>query len=134
MKKHEDNIQKAVIAWARWQSLTHLGIYGKLSHYLHHSPNGGYRSKAEGANFKLMGVQAGFPDLFLFIPKGGYHGLFLELKTPKGKTATGKSRQAGRLSDSQETMIERLNAMGYRAVVCYGYDETVQTLKDYLDI
>lgn len=129
MKKYEDNIQKAVMTWARWQKLDPIGIDGKLSDFMHHSPNGGYRSRSEGANFKRMGTKAGFPDLFVFIPKGEYHGLFIELKTPKGK-----SRQAGQVSDNQEMMIDRLNSIGYKAVVCYGYDETVQAIKEYLGL
>lgn len=129
MKKYEDSIQKAVMAWARWQPLAPIGIDGKLSNFIHHSPNGGYRTKREGGNFKLMGTKAGFPDLFVFIPKGEYHGLFIELKTPKGK-----SRQAGQVSDNQEMMIDRLNSIGYKAVVCYGYDEAVQAIKEYLGL
>lgn len=134
MKKYEDSIQKAVMTWARWQPLTLIGIKGKLSDFIHHSPNGGYRNESEGRNFKLMGTKAGFPDLFIFIPKGNYHGLFIELKTPKGKTADGKTRQAGQVSNNQEMMIDRLNAIGYKAVVCYGYDETITAIKDYLSI
>lgn len=134
MKKYEDNIQKAVMTWARWQKLNPIGIDGKLSDFIHHSPNGGYRNKGEGRNFKLMGTKAGFPDLFIFIPKGGHHGLFVELKTPKGKTADGKTRQAGEVSDNQEMMIDRLNAVGYKAVVCYGYDEVITAIKEYLGI
>ncbi|MFA9487094.1 MULTISPECIES: VRR-NUC domain-containing protein [unclassified Moraxella] len=134
MKKHEDSIQRAVMTWARWQTLAPIGINGKLSHFIHHSPNGGYRSKSEGRNFKLLGTKAGFPDLFLFIPKGGYHGLFIELKTPKGKTKNGKTRQAGKVSDNQEMMIDRLNAVGYKAVVVYGANEAIDEIKAYLGI
>lgn len=134
MKKYEDSIQKAVMTWARWQSLAPIGIDGKLSNFIHHSPNGGYRNESEGRNFKLMGTKAGFPDLFVFIPKGGYHGLFIELKAPKGKTKDGKTRRAGEVSDNQEMMIDRLNAIGYKAVVCYGYDETITAIREYLGI
>lgn len=130
----EDSIQKAVMTWARWQPLAFIGIKGKLSDFIHHSPNGGYRSGREGKNFRLMGTKAGFPDLFVFIPKEGYHGLFIELKTPKGKTADGKTHRAGEVSDNQEMMIDRLNTVGYKAVVCYGYDETITAIKEYLGI
>lgn len=134
MKKYEDTIQKAVMAWARWQPLAPIGIDGKLSDFMHHSPNGGYRNQGEGKNFKLMGTKAGFPDLFIFIPKGEYHGLFIELKTPKGKTADGKTRQAGKVSDLQQAVIDRLNAMGYKAVVAYGANNAIDEIKAYLGI
>ena len=134
-KSHaEDATQKAVMAWARWQPLAMIGIAGRLSDFIHHSPNGGYRSGREGRNFKLMGTKAGFPDLFVFIPKEGYHGLFIELKRPESKTADGKIKRAGETNKNQEMMIDRLNAVGYKAVVCYGYDETITAIREYLGL
>ncbi|MBE9590003.1 VRR-NUC domain-containing protein [Moraxella sp. K127] len=126
----EDNEQKAILAWARWQKWAD----GKLADYLHHSPNGGKRHITTATRFKAMGTKAGFPDLFLFIPCGGYHGLFIELKTPKGKTATGKTRQAGKVSDLQQAMIDRLNAQGYKAVVAYGATGAIDEIKSYLGV
>ncbi|STZ55560.1 VRR-NUC domain [Moraxella lacunata] len=126
----EDNEQIAVISWARWQKWAN----GKLADYLHHSPNGGKRHITTATRFKAMGTKAGFPDLFLFIPHGGYHGLFIELKTPKGKTKDGKTRQAGKVSDLQKAMIDRLNAQGYKAVVAYGANNAIDEIKSYLEI
>lgn len=126
----EDSEQMAIIKWASWQKWAD----GKLADYLHHSPNGGARSGREGANFKRMGTKAGFPDLFLFIPHRGYHGLFIELKRPKSKTADGKHKQAGKVSDLQQTMIDRLNAMGYKAVVAYGANGAIDEIKGYLGL
>lgn len=126
----EDHEQKAVIMWSNWQKYQD----GKLSDYLHHSPNGGKRHIATALNFKAMGTQAGFPDLFLFIPKGRYHGLFIELKTPKGKAVDGKIRQAGKVSDNQQAMLDRLNAVGYKAVVCYGANGAIDEIKSYLGL
>lgn len=124
----EDSEQMAIIKWASWQKWAD----GKLADYLHHSPNGGKRHITTATRFKAMGTKAGFPDLFLFIPHGGYHGLFIELKTPKGKTATGKTRQAGKVSEHQQTMIDRLNAQGYKAVVAYGATGAIDEIKAYL--
>ncbi|MBE9597159.1 VRR-NUC domain-containing protein [Moraxella sp. K2450] len=127
--KHEDSIQKAVMAWARWQPLAPIGIAGKLSDFIQHSPNGGARNPREGKNFKLMGTQAGFPDLFIYIPRGGYHGLFIELKRPK--TATSAK---GQLQATQKAVIERLNSQGYKAVVCFGANEAIDEIKAYLGV
>lgn len=115
----EDNIQKAVLQWASWQKYKD----GKLSDYLHHSPNGGARNPREGAKFKAMGVKAGYPDLILDIARNGYHGLRIELKTDKG-----------RLQASQITRLAMLNDEGCLALVCRGYDEAVGTLKSYMGI
>lgn len=68
-----------------------------------------------------MGTKAGFPDLFLCIARGGYHGLFIELKTVKGKPTA-----------LQQTWLNRLNKQGYKAVVCYGFDEAKEAIKGYL--
>lgn len=126
----EDSEQMAIIKWASWQKWAD----GKLADYLHHSPNGGKRHITTATRFKAMGTKAGFPDLFLFIPCGGYHGLFIELKAPKGKTKDGKTRQAGKVSDLQQTMIDRLNAQGYKAVVAYGATGAIDEIKAYLGI
>ena len=102
MKHREDSEQMAIIKWAKWQKHGD----GKLSDYLHHSPNGGKRHITTAMRFKAMGTLAGFPDLFLFIPKGGYHGLFIELKVKGGRT-----------NDNQKTMIERLIKQGYTVIL-----------------
>lgn len=133
MSMSEDNEQKAIITWARWQPVALIGLDGMIADYLHHSPNGGARTAREGKKFKQMGTLAGFPDLFLFIPRDDYHGLFIELKASKGKTATGKTRQAGRLQETQEVMLGRLDRAGYKAVVCYGANQAIAEIKAYLE-
>lgn len=76
-------------------------------------PNGGYRSKILAMKLKSEGVVPGVPDLF--IPEWK---LFIEMKRSRG----------GRLSDAQKSMIPYLESIGYRAVVCYGYDHAVATI------
>ncbi len=117
----EDSIQKQLITWASYQPLCKDKLSkGRIGDYLHHSPNGGKRNLLEAKKFKAMGTKAGFPDLFLCIAKNGYHGLFIELKTQKGK-----------VSPLQQTWLDRLNVEGYKAVVCYGIDEARQAIKAY---
>jgi len=36
----------------------------------------------KGATLKAMGLRAGAPDLFLAMMRGGYGGLYLEIKGP----------------------------------------------------
>lgn len=54
------------------------------------------------------GAIKGWPDLFLPVAKGGYNGLFIELKSKKGK-----------LSEDQEKVLKKLTARGYKCVVMY---------------
>lgn len=77
MIRKEEYIQKNCIIWFDIQ-------FPQYRLLLHHSPNGGYRSKVEGGIFKAMGVRAGFPDLIFLLPNPGYHYLAIEMKDDKG--------------------------------------------------
>ena len=99
MQHIEDNEQMILIRWAQFES----GRHPELS-LLFHVPNGGKRSKV------------------LPVPRGAYHGLFIEMKAPKGRT-----------SDAQNTWIEKLKSNGYAVKVCYGFESAQQTLLSYLD-
>ncbi|WP_417211984.1 VRR-NUC domain-containing protein [Acinetobacter venetianus] len=94
-----------------------------VSDYLHHSPNGGFRNKKEAARFKKMGTKNGFPDLFMFIAKGIFKGLFIEMKSGKNTT-----------TNDQEDLHRILNEEGYKVVVCYTVRGAIQAIKDYLNI
>lgn len=64
-----------------------------------HVPNGGGRSKVEGAILKAMGVKAGVADFVIVLP-GGRIG-FLELKADKGA-----------LSQSQREFRDKVRGLG----------------------
>lgn len=117
-ERSEDEIQISIINWATLQKYK-----GRpLAYYLIHPANGGYRKDKEAAKLKRMGVQAGYPDLVLDIPKGGYHGLRIELKKLKG----------GRTQDNQKERIAVLLEEGYYAVVCKGFQDATGTIKKYM--
>lgn len=109
--------QEAVMIWAAHSIWKHPCL-----RWLFHIPNGGYRNAAEAVHFKRLGVKAGVPDLFLPYPSNGYHGLFIEMKSQKGRP-----------SALQKEWVEWLNANGYMAVVCYGAGEAINALEVYLD-
>lgn len=89
---------------------------------LHAIPNGGSRNPVEARHLKEQGVKAGIPDIFLPCARGGYYGLYIEMKRRKG----------GRVSDEQRAMIEALRAQGYKAEVCRGWEEARDTICEYL--
>ncbi len=113
----EGQEQASLMSWAQMQSWR----WPELA-LLFHIPNGGGRSKAEAGRFKAEGVKAGVPDLFLPVPRGEHHGLFIELKRQAG----------GRVSDEQKVWIAQLQAQGYRVEVCKGWEAAAEVLKDYL--
>jgi len=83
-----------------------------------HIPNGGGRSKAEGARMKNMGVLAGVPDLFIPALK-----LFIEMKTESG----------GKTSDSQLKVMKWLEQSGYECHVCNGFESAKKLIAMALD-
>ena len=84
-------------------------------------PNGGLRNKSVAAKLKAEGLRPGVPDLFLPVASNGYHGLFIEMKSEKG-----------RASPHQLDWIEYLNGAGYKAVVCNGWLAAAEVLREYL--
>lgn len=89
---------------------------------MHHIPNGGYRSPVEGMRLKAQGVKAGIPDIFLPVARGGWHGLYIEMKRQHG----------GRVSPEQKDVIEKLRAQGYRVEVCKGFQQAADVIEAYL--
>ena len=88
-----------------------------------HIPNGGSRDIREAANLKKQGVKSGVPDIFLAVPRGGYHGLFIEMKR----------RDGGRLSVAQREWIDALREIDYRVEVCKGFGPAAKVLLEYLN-
>jgi hypothetical protein len=119
MLPSEGQEQATLFSWARMME----GRYPELR-LMFHVPNGGGRSKAEAGRFKMEGVKAGVPDIFLPVPRGNFHGMFVEMKKRKG----------GKVSAEQKVWISELNAQGYYAVVACGWDEASSCIIDYLDI
>lgn len=95
--------------------------YNNKLKWLFAIPNGGYRDIREAKRLKLQGVKAGVCDMFLPIPNFEYHGLFIELKVGKNKT-----------TESQDEFINYVRNNGYMAKVCYGADDAIRTILNYL--
>lgn len=89
---------------------------------LHAIPNGGSRNPIEARHLKEQGVKPGIPDVFLPVARGGYHGLYIEMKRRKG----------GRVSVEQKKMILALRDQGFRAEVCEGWEAARDTICEYL--
>ena len=110
----ESRIQQAAVSWFRLQ-------YPKYAGLLYAIPNGGARNRVTGAILKAEGVRAGVADLFLSIPNREYHGLYIEMKKPKG-----------RQQESQKRFQTEVEAQGYRYVLCHSTDEFMELIKEYL--
>ncbi len=114
--EHEEQV--ALFQWAEGSGIEKLALMTAI-------PNGGYRHPATAAMLKKEGVQAGYPDILLDVARGGYHGYRLELK---------RSDHSNHPTQEQKEWIERLRAQGYRVDVCYGCEEAIAAILEYLGI
>lgn len=114
----EQQEQIALFNWA--EQCYKSNIYPELE-LLHAIPNGGYRKPKEAKLLVASGVKSGVPDIFLPVPKGKYHGLYIELKVGKNKT-----------SKNQNDWLYKLNRQGYGVKVCYGANQAKKTIEKYL--
>lgn len=115
----EADIQRAVFLWAKQPAVR--AQYPALA-LLYHVKNETIGDAKQIAVDKAQGVKKGVPDLCLPVARGGYHGLYIELKTPKG-----------RATDEQKWWLLKLSLQGYKAVLCKGYEAAVEAIRGYLD-
>ena len=85
-------------------------------------PNGGYRTKATAGKIAAEGQKAGIWDIFVPIPSGGYHGLFIEMKFGKNKL-TELQREFGKFATGQ----------GYLCKVAYSAEQAIEIIDEYLE-
>ena len=88
-----------------------------------HVPNGGLRTKSEAAKLKAMGVVAGAADIFVPVPSGGWHGLWIEMK-----------QGAGRVAKVQEEFGQAMIDAGYAWAACWGHEEAWRVVCNYMGI
>ncbi len=116
MRHIEEDTQIACVTWFSYQ-------YPQYIPLLHHSPNGGFRNSREAGRFKAMGTRAGFPDLVLLVARGGYHGLFIEMKTWNGSQ-----------TELQKAYQSAVEEQGYKYVICHNVEEFVKEVTLYMTL
>jgi hypothetical protein len=116
--------QSALFHWASVMSSKHPALALMFS-----IPNGGHRHIAVAMKLKAEGVKAGVPDIFLPWPRSGSmwpndkgaHGLFVEMKSTKGK-----------LSPAQIAWMRNLQSAGYQVEVSYEWPHAAGLIWEYL--
>lgn len=91
-------------------------------------PNGGERNVAVAARLKAEGVKKGVLDIFVAVPRGQYHGLWIEMKIEKHR-----NRQRGGMSPEQVEFGKVQLSLGYRVEVCYTWEEALNVWRDYVN-
>lgn len=111
----EHNLQRLLVAWFR-------ATYPDLATLFFAIPNGGWRNPITAKRLKDEGAVAGVPDLLLAIPRGPWHGCWIELKTLRN----------GTVRPAQKAMHDALRGQGYRVEVARGYEAGKAVLLEYL--
>ncbi len=127
MRKYnlEHDAQAAVFTWAKLAE----SRFPELA-LLFAIPNGGHRHIAVAKKMQLEGVKSGVPDMCLPVARQGFHGLFIEMKSADSRPKRPGSK--GPLSEEQRRWLQALNDQGYRAAVCFGSQEAIDLLTQYL--
>ena len=110
MKEYQ--LQKAVCKYLDLNNVLYCGSMGG-----NYQPHFSVRMKA-----KKSGYKKGFPDLFIYEPRGDFHGLAIELKV-------GYNRE----TKDQLYWRNELNKRGYVAEICNGIDEALALINRYLE-
>lgn len=111
----EHKEQCNLIHWFRLQ-------YPRFSRNLFAIPNGGHRNIVVAKKLKDEGVTRGVADLFLMLARGGWHGLFIEMKPIKG----------GQQSISQKEFERACNEAGYKYFLAKGSRAAQDCIREYL--
>lgn len=115
----EADHQAAFFRWVAEQ------ISNGHSHYVTMGaiPNGhGQVGGATLRGYKSLGFRVGMPDIYWHLPRGRYHGLFIELKTVK---------RLSRPTVEQVLMGKVLRKNGYCVKFCRGYGNAIRTALYY---
>ena len=115
MKNKESELQILCINWFRL-------AFPQYKMLLFSIPNGGHRNLLTAVRMKREGVISGVPDLFLSLPRNGFHGMYIEMKYGKGK-----------LSANQEAFIAEVSKHNYKVEVINSLDKFVREVTQYLN-
>ena len=130
MKAKEDNLQAAVVTYLKleYKALYCASLGGQYQKY-----------NSQQLKAKRTGYMKGFPDLFIYEPRGVYNGLAIELKA-KGSSPYKKDGSFKKVysegGDRHNQVVWRddLRARGYKAKFCTGFDDAKETIDKYFNL
>lgn len=126
MSNYERELHKAVVTYIKMQ-------YPKV--LFNTDLSGVFTTPATAKQVSQLRSRKGHPDLMIYEPRGGYYGLFVELKANGVKV----HNQNGDIVASdhirtQAEYLEELNQRGYMAVFAVGFDAAKRVIDSYLNL
>lgn len=79
--------------------------------------------------YRAEGYRKGIADVQLQQPRGGYHFAVFEMKR-----VDAKNKKNGGLEAEQIEYLAAARAAGAFVRVCYGADEAIQSMREYMDL
>ena len=120
----EDDEQAALFYYLDSQT----GKYPDLA-LAYHVPNGanyGPNPKLrviQATRMRRIGLKKGVPDVVIPIARGGYHGLYIEMK---------RTKQGSEWTEEQKWYAMALTRQGYKTELCYGATPAIKAVADYM--
>lgn len=105
----------------RWAEFAER-IYPELK-LMYHVPNEGKRSASTGSRLKQAGLKPGVPDIVLPVARGGYIGLYIELKYGRNKA-----------TENQKMWLRELRDQRHLTSVCYGWEQAKDLIESYMKL
>jgi hypothetical protein len=115
MNNIESKLQSSCVEWFRFQ-------YPHFKMLLFAIPNGGHRNIITAKKLKREGVVSGVPDLFLSIPRNGWNGFYIEMKSEKNK-----------LTQPQEDFFSQAKKYNYKCEVIRTIDQFIREVNYYMN-
>lgn len=88
---------------------------------IYHIANEGKRTRYTGDLLRRLGMRKGVPDLCIPLPRGKYHGFYIEMKSKSGK-----------VTKEQTQWLKLLKNNCYATAICYGADEAINKIAAYM--
>ena len=115
----EDQDQVNLTSWFDYQ-------YPHYSRLYFHVVNENMLPVQGRVKAKKKGLRKGVSDSFIMVKRGKYSALVIELKR--------KDKTKSRLLPDQDEFLLEMDEQGFYCAVCYGFEEAVKCVKEYLAI
>jgi len=123
-KKQEESLHKAVCNFLKLQ----------FPDLIFTSESGGIRlTMGQAVKAKSLRSESKLPDLLVMEPRGGYSGLFIEIKKESVWLRDG-SLSKDKHVQAQGKVLDRLKNKGYYAVFGCGIDGTMSIINTYMKL
>lgn len=126
----EKDVQAQLFAWIDLQFVCVDGLPRKLAGFVFAVPNGTQLAGSASqrarymASLKRQGLRPGVSDIVIALPRGPYHGAFIELKKDP--------KQVRRATDEQEQFQALMAQVGYFTRIVGGFDDAQAAVREYL--